>query len=118
MFEKVQHKPIVWMHGEVKTPPFSSSARVEAGVLLRRLQRGENLGMPESRPMPTIGRGCHELRIPDSGVVWRILYFVASDAIVILEVFGKKTRQTPLYVLKAAARRLKAYRRLTEGKLT
>jgi hypothetical protein len=30
----------------------SVDARVEGGVLLRRLQRGELLAMPESRPMP------------------------------------------------------------------
>jgi hypothetical protein len=36
-------KPLVWLHGEVKTPPFSQEARIEAGVLLRRLQQGENL---------------------------------------------------------------------------
>jgi hypothetical protein len=41
-------KPLVWLHGEVKTPPFSAEARVEAGVLLRRLQDGESLGMPHS----------------------------------------------------------------------
>jgi hypothetical protein len=58
-------KPLVWLHGEVKTPPFSKKARVEAGVLLRRLQRGETLSLPASRPMPTIGRRCHELRIRD-----------------------------------------------------
>jgi hypothetical protein len=39
-------KPIVWLRGEVKTPPFSAAARLEAGTLLRRLQRGEKLGMP------------------------------------------------------------------------
>jgi hypothetical protein len=50
-------KPLVWLHGEVKTPPFSKKARVEAGVLLRRLQRGETLSLPASRPMPTIGAG-------------------------------------------------------------
>jgi hypothetical protein len=26
-------KPLVWLHGEVKTPPFSKKARVEAGVM-------------------------------------------------------------------------------------
>jgi hypothetical protein len=36
-------KPLVWLHGEVRTPPFSKEARVEAGVLLRRLQRRETL---------------------------------------------------------------------------
>ena len=56
-------KPLVWLRGEVKTPPFGSDARIEAGFLLRRLQRGETLGLPQSRPMPAIGPGCHELRI-------------------------------------------------------
>jgi hypothetical protein len=28
-------KVLVWFVGEVKTPPFSSSARIEAGYLLR-----------------------------------------------------------------------------------
>ena len=69
--------PLVWLFGEVKTPPFSAEARVEAGFLLRRLQQGETLGLPQSRPMPTIGTGCHELRIPDRSVTWRIVYHVA-----------------------------------------
>jgi hypothetical protein len=82
-------KPLVWLEGEIKTPPFSPEARVEAGTLLRRLQRGENIGLPLSRPMPTIGRRCHELRIPDENVSWRIVYRIDSDAIVIGEVFTK-----------------------------
>lgn len=63
-------KPIVWLSGEVRTPPFSFSAeaRVEAGFLLRRVQRGQALGMPHSRPMPTVGPGCHELRVVDGAV--------------------------------------------------
>jgi phage-related protein len=47
---------------------------VEVGVLLRRLQRGESLGMPHSRPMPSVGRRCHELRIVDEAVIWRVMY--------------------------------------------
>ncbi len=50
-------KPLVWIRGEVKSPPFSPEARVQAGFLLRRLQQGETLGLPHSRPMPTIGPG-------------------------------------------------------------
>jgi phage-related protein len=88
-------KPLAWLRGEVKTPPFSQSARLEAGYLLRRLQQSESLGPPQSRPMPTIGPGCHELRIDDAGRTWRIVYHVAADAIVILEVFSKKSRTTP-----------------------
>jgi hypothetical protein len=50
----------VWLHGEIETPPFSQEARVEAGTLLRRLQEGEMLELPHSRPMPSIGKQCHE----------------------------------------------------------
>src|SRR5690349_17250483 len=70
----VLDKPIVWLGGKVKTPPFSLEARIEAGVLLRRLQRGELLGLPHSRPMPSIGQHCHELRVVDEDRSWRIVY--------------------------------------------
>jgi phage-related protein len=95
-------KPLVWLHGELKTPPFSQSARLEAGFLLRRLQRGENLAMPHSRPMPTIGARCHELRIVDESTMWRVVYRIDNDAIVILEVFAKKTAKTPTAVIACA----------------
>jgi phage-related protein len=101
--------PLVWLFGEVKTPPFSVAARVEAGSLLRRLQQGETLGLPHSRPMPVVAPGCHELRIPDQGVTWRIMYHVARDAIVILDVFAKKTEATPQAVLATCRRRLVQY---------
>lgn len=102
-------KLLAWLHGEVKTPPFSRAARIEAGYLLRELQQGRALSMPHSRPMPTIGARCHELRIVDAGVTWRIIYRVDPDAIVIAEVFAKKTPQTPPAVVSACRRRLKEY---------
>ena len=83
-------KPLVWLEGEIKTPPFSQAARLEAGYLLRKLQQGETLGMPHSRPMPAIGSRCHELRINDEAATWRIIYRLDADAIVILEVFKQK----------------------------
>ena len=102
-------KPLVWLEGEVKTPPFSQPARLEAGYLLRKLQQGETLGMPHSRPMPAIGTRCHELRINDESATWRIIYRLDTDAIVILEVFSKKSRATPKAVTNACKRRLKDY---------
>jgi len=102
-------RPLVWLHGEVRTPPFSAEARLEAGVLLRRLQQGEKLAMPQSRPMPAIGPRCHELRIPDEQAAWRIIYRTDGDAIVIAEVFDKKTVRTPLHVIETSRARLKRY---------
>ena len=104
-----KQKPLAWLHGKVKTPPFSQAARVEAGYLLRELQRGKSLGMPHSRPMPAIGPRCHELRVVDERETWRIVYRVDADAIVIAEVFAKKSAQTPQAVLEACHERLKEY---------
>ena len=105
-----QRKPLVWLHGEVKTPPFSADARIEAGVLMRRLQEGLNMALPHSRPMPSLGRGCHELRIPDENRTWRILYYVDPVAIVILEVFAKTTSQTPQTIIDVCKARLRRYK--------
>ena len=101
--------PLVWLRGEVKTPPFSFGARIEAGGLLRRLQRGENLSLPHSRPMASIGPRCHELRVQDQHKSWRIIYRIDVDAIVILEVFRKTTQQTPPRVIEDCKRRLRNY---------
>ena len=102
-------KPLVWLHGEVKTPPFSRTARLEAGFLLRLLQRGVSIEMPRSRPMRSIGPRCHELRIPDRDVSWRIMYRIDQDAIVLLEVFSKKTGQTPKRIIDQCKKRLRDY---------
>jgi phage-related protein len=109
-------KPLVWLHGEVKSPPFSAEARTEAGYLLRSLQKGESLSLPHSRPMPTIGRRVHELRIVDEGSTWRIVYRVDPDAIVIAKVFAKRTRETPQRIVEVCRQRLAQYDRIVGGK--
>ncbi len=106
---KAVDKPLVWLHTEIKTPPLSRGARIEAGVLLRRLQRGESLSLPHSRAMPSIGSRCHELRILDRNDAWRIVYRLDSDAIVIVEVFSKKSQKTPRTVIERCRDRLKRY---------
>ena len=102
-------KPLVWLHGEVRTPPFSKAARIEAGYLLRRLQRGERIGLPQSRPMPEIGPRCHELRIQDADATWRIVYRTDPDAVVIADIFSKKTATTSITTIRVCQRRLAEY---------
>ena len=102
-------KPLAWLHGDILTPPFSTEARIEAGTLLRKIQKGELISPPHSKPMPNIGKNCHELRIVDKNVTWRIIYHIANDAIVILEVFAKKTNQTPKKVIETCKKRIKSY---------
>ena len=72
-------KPLVWLRGEVKTPPFSPAARLEAGLLLPRLQRGEKLD---------------------------------PEVIVIVEVFPRKTPQTPDAIVARCRQRLRRDDRL------
>ena len=82
---------------------------VETGVLLRQLQEGESLELPHSRPMPSIGTHCHELRIRDVDKNWRIVYRIDDDAILIVEVFSKTTRATPKNVIEVCQKRLSTY---------
>ncbi len=102
-------EPVAWLAGEVRTPPFSKQARLEAGFLLRRLQRGEALGMPHARPMPRVGRRCSELRIRDDNRTWRIMVRVDRDAVVVVDVFSKRTRTTPSNVIEACRERFRRY---------
>lgn len=59
--------------------------------------------------MPAIGGQCHELRINDRDQTWRIVYQVAPDVIVILDVFSKKTQSTPVQILQICGKRLAGY---------
>ena len=106
---KTLEKPLVWLHGEVKTPPLSKAARIETGYLLRQIQCGLKLTLPYSRPMPSIGNRCHELRINDENKKWRIIYRIDPDAIVILEVFEKKSQKTPKEIIENCKRRIRLY---------
>lgn len=106
---KPLRKPVVWLHGEIKVPPFTPDARQEAGMLLRMLQEGERLGMPQAEPLPDVGPGCGALRVRDSEHNWRIMYRIDSDAILVLEVYSKKTRKIPDEVIARCKKRLRDY---------
>jgi phage-related protein len=110
-------KPLVWLERETKTHLLSKSARHHASVLLRSLQQGHKIAMPHSRPMPSIGHRCHELRINGGTGNWRIIYRVDEDAIVILEVFSKKTHKTPKRVIDTCRTRLRDYETTSKGRL-
>jgi phage-related protein len=113
MTMSLKHKPLAWLHGAIQSPPFSVAARIEAGFLLRQLQAGHKLGLPHSRPMPAIGKNCHELRINDATTTWRVFYAIEPAAIVILDVVTKKTEKTPSAALDRCSNRIAEFRRLS-----
>jgi len=59
--------------------------------------------------MPGIGPRSHELRIVDADATWRIVYRIDPDAVIIAEVFKKKTQSTPQSVIDVCQRRLREY---------
>jgi len=63
--------------------------------------------------MPSVGGNCHELRINDQTKTWRIMYRIDMDAVIIAEVFEKKTEQTPKSVLDTCRKRLRDYDQTT-----
>lgn len=102
-------KLLVWLHGEIKTPPFTTEGRQEAGMLLRLLQQGEQLRMPQAELLPDVGGRCGALRVRDAEHNWRIMYRIDPDAVLILEVYAKKTRKIPDEVMECCRQRLKQY---------
>ena len=45
----------------------------------------------------------------DAGTAWRIMYRIDEDAILILEVFPKKTGKTPKRIIELCKQRLRQY---------
>ncbi|MGD9635350.1 MAG: type II toxin-antitoxin system RelE/ParE family toxin [Pirellulales bacterium] len=107
--EQPTRKPLVWLQGEIKTPPFTAKGRQEAGMLLRLLQQGEQLNMPQAEPLPNVGPRCGALRVRDADHNWRIMYRADSDAILVLDVYSKKTRKIPDEVVRRCQERQKRY---------
>ncbi len=66
--------------------------------------------------MTAIGKRCPELRVSDETATWRIVYRVDNDAIVILDVFSKKSAKTPRHVIEACRERLRRFELLQEGR--
>jgi phage-related protein len=97
--------------GELKTPPMSHEARRLAGGCLRAVQDGGRVPPPVSKPLPSLGRRCHELRIDDGAVTWRVLYRVDPDVVLVGDVFAKKTERLPRHILAACRKRFAEYDR-------
>lgn len=82
--------------------------REDLADAIARLERGHLLSMPLSRPMPSIGKGVHELRFKDRAGIYRIIYFLAgASRIWLLHAFKKKTQATTPQDIAIAKERLK-----------
>lgn len=90
---------------------FPEEIRGDLADALARLDAGLGLSMPLSRPMPSIGRGVHELRLGARSGAYRVVYaLVERGAVHLLHAFKKTTQTTPARNLNLAQQRLKEIR--------
>jgi phage-related protein len=91
---------------------FPEEVRGELADDLARLNEGHTLSMPLARPMPSIGKGVHELRFRDRAGIYRVIYVLMGDgAIYLIHAFMKKDKKTPQPNIDLAKKRLKELRR-------
>jgi phage-related protein len=87
---------------------FPEDIRGNLADALARLDEGQFLMMPLSRPMPSIGKGMNELRFRDRAGIYRVLYVLAgAGTIYLIHAFIKKAQKTPQQNIDLAKRRLK-----------
>lgn len=84
--------------------------RKELGSTLTRLQKGESIGMPDVRPMPSVGRQVSEIRIFESSGSYRAFFALQTKfGILLFHAFQKKSGKTPAREIKTARQRLDAF---------
>lgn len=87
---------------------FPEAVRGDLADALARLDAGQSLALPLSRPMPSIGNGVHELRLKDRSGAYRVVYALPGGGVVyVLHAFQKKRQATPQKNLDLARKRLK-----------
>lgn len=107
---KPPRKFLVWLEGEVKSPP----------LLLRRdgkrlacscgcFRKGSDSVCLMRSLCRALDRGAAPYEFADAQHNWRIVYRVDQDAVLVLEVYAKMTRKIPDEVLERCKRRLRQY---------
>lgn len=87
---------------------FPKEIKNKIGDLVLDLQNGKSLAMPESRPMPSVGQGVHEIRVKDSENQYRAFYYVkVKERILVFHSFIKKSEKTLKREIDLGKRRLK-----------
>lgn len=102
-------KKVIWhpsARSEIRN--FPEQVRNELGYLIFRLQKGDRLDMPQSKPIPAVAKGVYELRVRGSDVAYRAFYYLKyEEGILVFHCFKKKTQKTPLKEIERGIKNLK-----------
>ncbi len=88
---------------------FPREIQIDLVTIVEQLKQGVKFSMPLSRPMPSIGKGVHELRLKEKSGQYRVIYFyqTKSGEVYFLHGFKKTTQATPKKNLDLAKKRLR-----------
>lgn len=87
---------------------FPNQVKKNLGYLIYKLQIGEVITAPKSKPFKSIEVGVSELRIKDSSGAYRVFYFFKTQkGVMIIHAFKKKTQKTPKKEIDKAKNNLK-----------
>lgn len=106
------HTIHVLMYGparnEILTWP--TEIKRDFGAILTKIQKGQFVGFPDTRPMKTVAAGCFELRMKGKEGAFRAFYVIrAKQGILIFHCFKKKSRKTALQEIKTGQKRLSSF---------
>lgn len=102
-------KQVIWHStARIEIKKFTKEVKHELGYLIYRLQKGDILNMPLSKPIPAVGSGVSELRFKGSDGAYRVFYYLKSkEGILIIHCFKKKSQKTPLREIRQGMKNLK-----------
>ena len=85
-------------------------AKKDLGSILTKLQKGADVGYPDTEPINTIASGVFEIRVKDASGIFRAFYVVKNEhGILLFHAFKKKTQKTPKQEIETARKRLISY---------
>ena len=88
-------REVVWHTKALeKLRTFPECVRKDLGYLIHRLQMGDALTSPYSKPMKGVEIGVSELRVKDDSGAYRVFYYLKTNhGILIFHAFVKKTQK-------------------------
>jgi phage-related protein len=96
---------------------FPPIARQRAGYQIYLVQGGHDPS--DWKPVASIGPGCREIRVRDSGDAYRVFYVATvGEAVYVLHCFEKKRRQTAKADIDLGKQRYKLMKEIIQARET
>ncbi len=82
----------------------------DLGSILTKLQKGNQVGYPDTEPMKSVASGCFEIRLKGPDGIYRALYILKTDlGLLVFHCFKKKSQKTPKHEIETGKKRLATF---------